>query len=99
MFLATLTVSVDYPVKLSHMIFKVSGIGTIFKVLPFLAVLFIFLGDILPSPLNSYSRNIRNGVNNFAIGLFPSSKVENHNNKLGDEFERQEKTLRNSQNK
>jgi hypothetical protein len=50
-----------------------------------LAMLFISTGDqFLPSPLNDYSRNTRNGINDFLSGLFPNKEFKNPNQPVED---------------
>jgi hypothetical protein len=54
-------------------------------------IFFISVGDrILPSPLSDYSRNTRNGINQFIIGLFPDNKVNNPHRRTEDAVDKLE---------
>lgn len=63
---------------------------------PFLLIgfiLFVAAGDIIPGPLGKTSAQIRNGANDFLVGLFPSGKPKTK------PYERTEQQLEEIENK
>jgi len=71
---------------------KFASTDTVVKLVIFLLVIFVTVGDIiLPEPLRSASKNTKATINSFIIGLAPKDKFTNPNDrteKAVDEFEK-----------